>query len=121
MRKPTKPELKAKLSIFNPHDFCRVGGGRVWICYLAQTTGRGSMPARWQVAGVGGIRTDPSGPWYNYGAKTFVCNSASRNAQLDAAKKWAGEKYGITEWVRDPFGDWQDAKVYAEVIRRMAA
>lgn len=28
---------------------------------------------------------------------------------LEAAKAWAGERFGITEWARTPYGSWMDA------------
>lgn len=105
MEKLTKSKLRER-GIVNCYDFCRAGGGRVWLNYRSRDKVR---RAAWQVIGVG-FATDPKAPWFDYGCKTF------RGKIADEAKRWAGERYSITEWVRDPFGGWQDARVYAKVV-----
>lgn len=59
--------------------------------------------------------TDPSGPWYYYNKMHFadcqyfggdITRSEARKAALDAAKKWADEKYGPFNWVRNRMGEY---------------
>lgn len=120
IRKPTKVMLREKLRVFNSHNFCSAGGGFVWVCYTPQTTGRGYRAASWQVVRIDGKPTNPGGPWYDNGWKTFsVYGREYRELRRVEAIAWATEKFGIAKWVRDPFGDWQDASVYAEVVRRL--
>lgn len=116
MKKLTKSALSKKRRIYNSHNFCTAGGGKVLIMYRPHDRGRGGQCAAWQVAGVY-FSTDRRAYWRDYGCKTFVCDSTNRDAKLDEAKRWATEEYGITEWVRDPFGGWQDKRVYDVVMR----
>lgn len=110
--------------IINPYDLCKAGRDKVAVVYRHQELGRMNQPARWQVMGVG-FQVDPDGPWYNYGAKTFIVGShrnethaQSKERQRQAAIAWATERYGITEWERDPFGDFQ-AKATMDRVREL--
>lgn len=38
----------------------------------------------------------------------------ARAKALEAAKAWAGERYGIREWKRNRQGDWVDARVHKQ-------
>lgn len=105
--KLTKAILRER-KIFNSCEVCSRGGGAVWLSYHARDV-RGVSPAKWMVVGVGGLKTDPSGHWGDYGSKSF-CGTLRSDA-LDKAKAWATEKYGIATWERDPFGGWQDNRV----------
>ena len=64
-----------------------------------------------------GFRTDPTGKFLDYGAKTFVVAKArQKTTVLKQALAWAMEQYGVTTWVCDPFGGWQDAAVAKRVV-----
>lgn len=76
----------------------------VFISYTPDTSReRGGRSANWSVVSTSG-RTDPDGPWYNYGNKTFpVYGVGERETQLEAAKKWAAAKFGgPTKWAQIP-------------------
>lgn len=102
-------EILREHKIYNSHDICRVFGGKIYLTYHAPD-GRRCMSAKWVAQGVG-IKTDPDGPWYNNGMKTFI--GKMRSPALDEAKRWANEQYGISDWLRDPWGCWQDSEVVA--------
>ena len=122
MTKLTKAILREH-HIFNPHNLCTAGGGKIFIGYSPQVTGRAYRSAKWQIIG-STFKTDPTGHWTDYGHKTFnpsrFANGNESHHQakakaLEAAKLWASEKYGITHWERDPFGDWQELEVMNRV------
>ena len=123
MAKMTKEKLKA-IGIFNPHNFCTIGGGRIFVGYSPQVTGRAYRTAKWQVCGVR-EKTDPKAFWMDNGQKAFDVNGVAANSsgthaeikeiQRLAAIAWATEKYGIDDWVKDPFGDYQERRVWERV------
>lgn len=98
------------IHITNSWNICESGGGKVFLDYHTGGSGRGSMPSKWVVIGIR-FQTDPKAHWTDNGCKAF--SGRMRSPALDEAKKWASERFGIAEWVRDPFGGWQDAKVLA--------
>jgi hypothetical protein len=109
MRFPSKTRLQEH-GIHNSWDVCSKGGGRVYVDYHA----RGKVdPPGWHVIGIG-FDTDPNAHWSDYGRKSF--SGTMRSAALLAAKSWASGNYGIVQWVRDPFGGWQDADVAERLI-----
>lgn len=92
------------IGTYNDHGF--FDRGRVFVSY---GPGDKWFSPRWQVVRPG-FKTDPDAHWKDNGHKTFyVWRRDEKAAQLEAAKAWAGEKYGITEWARSPFGGWGDA------------
>lgn len=102
----TKNQLR-EVRVFNAYDFFSVGD-RIFIDYSPATVGRGSMSAKWQVVRYRDgqkVVTDPNAAWYNNKSKTFsVYSRNEKQAQLEAAQKWATEKYGIQEWAKaSPF------------------
>jgi hypothetical protein len=101
--------------LVNSFQVCEAGGGKVFIVYRHRGGSRSMIIPAWKVAGVG-ISTDPEAHWTDYGSKTFSCSFSRRAEQLEEAKHWASEKYGIEEWVHDPFGGWQDKRVYDRVL-----
>lgn len=118
--KLTKKVLQ-EIGIHNPHNLCSTGGGRIYVGYSPDIRGRASSCAKWQVIGVR-ENTDPSTAWYNYGCKTFTVGGTSRmthaqskEQERQAAIEWATKKYGITEWAKDVFGDYQEAAVIERV------
>lgn len=112
--------------IVNPWIFCNRGGGKVFISYSPQITGRAYQSARWQVISPG-RKTDPDGHYRDNGHKTFSVNSFAgkgthskiKEQQRLAAIAWATEKYGIDDWVRDPFGDFQQREVWERVVEKI--
>ena len=96
--------LKDRLGIVNPHGVIEYAKARgigpgVFLDYRAQDLGRGGNSAAWQVFRPG-YRTDPTTSIHDQYRKTFKTFSYdhSRKATCDAAKAWAGSRYGITEW-----------------------
>jgi hypothetical protein len=120
MKSKAQNELRERLNICNPWNYCEAGGGYVYIDYNAATKGRGGRSAHIQVIATHG-HTDVHAAWYDYGRKTWTCSQLTRAERLDEAKAWATEKYGITDWIKDPFGGWQDARVVARVKELLKA
>ena len=122
-RKPSKKQIVEKLRerrVFNAHNFAE--HGEVYIGY--------DPGDRWQGARVQvvrpGFKTDsnPKAHWQDRGHKTFDLfgipgdtKAQQRDAAIEKAKEWAGQRYGITEWAKTPFDTWMD-KGYVE--RRLA-
>lgn len=80
-----------------------------FISYTPAETGRGYKSANWQIARKNFI-TDKEAHWRDYGKKTFsVYRREEKAAQLEAALAWASERYGVTEWVKTPFGSYAPA------------
>jgi hypothetical protein len=118
--------------IFNSHDFAHARGvqnenypyerpvprGRVYrdhrippmISYSPAQPGRGYKPACWYVW-QGNVPTDPAAHYRDHGRKTFtVYGRAEKEPQLEAAKAWASEHFGVAEWKREPYGSWMPAE-----------
>lgn len=94
------------LEIFNPHNACIFaaarGGTGIYLDYRPQQPGRGFVTAAWQVIRPG-FKTDPNAHWQDRGHKTFTVGIGGNRAEAEArARTWAGERYGITEWVKVP-------------------
>lgn len=49
------------------------------------------------------FKTDSTAHWSDYGAKSFF---GLMRKSLSAAKAWASEQYGITEWSRNRIGQY---------------
>lgn len=101
-----------QIRVFNDHGFFNDGGDRVYIGYAPATTGLGSRAGYWSVHRfIDGqeIKTDPDAHWRDYGHKTFSAYGNKKRADaLAEAQAWAGERFGITEWTRSPFGGYGD-------------
>lgn len=118
-------ELKEYLKVFNPHNFTSIGGGKVWVEYDPQQTGRMAVghASGYNVHGVG-FKVDPDGPWYNYGAAVFTPfhYKGDRHKARDEALKWASEQFGITEWVKAPWREtWVSRECYDRVMELLAS
>ncbi len=113
MRKRTKKELLKILEeqrIFNSWEFA--GKGNVYITRISRDN-------KWHRAQFKvirpGFKTDPNAHWMDDGCKVFYLSGRDKFQEtLKEAQDWAGEKYGIKEWVKTPFGDWMD-KEFVEV------
>lgn len=90
----------------------QVGPGGVFVCFSSGDR-RGSVPAS-QIVQVG-QKTDPEGPWYNYGNKTFL---GKRSESFPKAVAWATERFGIQNWRRNGAGDYIDASKEYLPLRR---
>lgn len=71
----------------------------VWLAFRTPHGPRDVVPSSWRVHRPG-TKTDPDGPWYNHGSKTFT--GKKNSAALQKAMDWASEKYGISGWVKIP-------------------
>jgi hypothetical protein len=111
-----------QLRIFNEWDFA--GHGNVYITFIPQDNGRGGHGSKYQVIRPG-FKTDSNGPWYEYGHKTFTPSSHRKlgtNGKAEAlaeAKKWAGDRYGILEWDKTPYGSWMDAALVDARVKEL--
>jgi hypothetical protein len=118
---------KDLLKVFNDHQlavtFGRTGGDAEtqtpYIDYRAAAS-RSAVGSGWLVYRPGKT-TDPKAHWADYGNKSFPNWTMSRAEALDAAKAWAGERYGVTEWQRSPFGGWHPAHVIEAFTAAVAA
>lgn len=108
-----------EFGLHNGHNVCVAGGGKIYIWYRARGVYRSGITPGWMVSGIN-FKTDPVGHWLNNGNKKFSGFPKPRAEWLEDAKKWAGEKYGITEWERDPFGDWQDKRVMDAIRNKIS-
>lgn len=111
-------EQLGEVGVHNAHLFA--GHGNAFVMYLAADHGwrHGAM---WRVARPGFL-TDPKGPWYNYGNKTFVVfGRHDKLAVFEEAKAWASERFGIKEWARTPYGSWMDAEFVKARLKELRA
>lgn len=100
-------ETLRTVGVFNEYNFA--GHGNVFIRYRSAAQSSAGQTAAWQVIRPG-FKTDISAHWTDHGNKTFdVWGRDDKATQFEAAKAWAAERYGITEWARTPFGTWMDA------------
>lgn len=110
-RFPTKNKLR-EVKLYNSHDLCSLlPQPKVFISFRPQVNGRGYQCAAYQVVRIG-YSTNAKGHWRDYGHKTFdIVFEMTKDRALEAAIEWANARYGMRTWVRDPFGDYQDACV----------
>lgn len=128
-------ELRTK-AIFNPHDFAYAHGalndnypgdrprrpkieGLPYpipiLQYYKEQPGRAYRPARW-VFRQAGVDLDPGCHWQDRGTKTWDMFRAEGNTPaarkkfvFEQALAWAHERWGLTEWAREPYGSWMPA------------
>lgn len=120
-------EQLREIKVFNPHHFYE--HGQVHVDYYPTVgvrtdhwavvqEGFTTDPDRYQARAVriiGGASVPDVGPWSANGNMTFSGYRARpdetrRAAGLRLAQEWAAERYGITEWKRDPFGSYGSAE-----------
>lgn len=110
-------ELLRSVGVVNAYLFAKVEGSPVYIDYRVEERGRAYQSAAWQVSRCG-FKTDPDAHWRDAGKKTFLVHGRDKKApQEAAAKTWASERFGVTEWAKTPFGTWME-KAFVE--RRLA-
>lgn len=49
----------------------------------------------------------------------FPSGTAPKKQARDSAMKWAGERFGISEWARTPFGTWMEASFVKQRIEKL--
>jgi len=113
MKFPTKKTMREG-GIFNPWQIASLTKDKLHISFSPQHLGRGGHGAHYQVIKID-KKTDPNGPWYNYGHKTFPVGGDKPKAFSDAVK-WANENFGERDWVKDPWGGMQDSSA-VELVR----
>ena len=101
--------------VFNPHDF--YGTGNVYLAFR-RSDPRRCVTSAWGVFRPG-FQTAPGGFWGNYGNKHFL--GGFRGEALLEAQEWAGKRYGVTEWARDPYGSYGDARFIKARIAALKA
>ena len=110
MKFPTKKQM-AEVGVHNPHNLVSLTEQKVAIYWSPQITGRGYRCAHYAVIHLG-FQTAPGGPWYENGNKTFnVLFETTKEKALAEAIAWTNKRYGAREWVRDPWGSYQDPSV----------
>jgi len=109
--KLTKAECNA-VNVHNSYNLCELGGGTLYVGFCSHAS-RAGIPSGWKVVGLG-FQTDPKAHWTDNGCKTFDGKKHSEAKQQ--AMDWASEKYGVEDWVRDPFGGYQDKKVFDAAV-----
>lgn len=93
------------MKIFNTYDQLRQAVHKN-IIPVGQAVAISRGDGCWQVESPY-FKTDEKAAWYNYGRKTFLYgNRAKSKEQFEAAKMWAQETYGITEWQRNTSRDY---------------
>lgn len=103
---PTRTKLR-ELRVFNSFELCKRGGSKIHVSYMK--SGNGSYSG-WLVYGTGFV-TDPKGALVLLHGNTKFTGGLKAD-QLQEALKFAS-KWGGEEWVRDPWGAYQPAKVLA--------
>ena len=103
-----------ELGIFNPHGIQERAKSKLYIGYKVQDYGLSGQGAGWAVYGRD-FKTDPDGPWYDRGDKTFsVWGRDDKQTVLVIAMEWVKENYGITEWERGPWNSYFPKGTLAE-------
>jgi hypothetical protein len=121
-RKSVLDDFRAA-GVVNSWEF--YGHGRPYISYVSGG-GRGQLSSRVQVVRPG-YRTDTSANahFLDNGHKTFELyhhpgtTSERKTAAIAEAQTWAGARYGISEWARDPFGSYGEAAFVKERVHEL--
>ncbi len=98
----TKNEWRA-LGVHNSYGIMKRSVCKLFISYSPQDSGRAGHGAHWIVVG-NGFLTDPKGPWYDNGNKSFlIWDRGCKQSELDNVMAWVAERYGITKWEHGPW------------------
>lgn len=66
------------------------------------------------------IGLNPGGPWHNYGRKVFPAfNKKESEKALTLAQEWTSARTSIKEWVRDPYGAYQDKRAMDKAVEKV--
>ncbi len=103
----------------NVYDYLNKGDVFIQPAHLP---GRTQSVTGWAVVRVG-YKTNPNAAWYEYGNKVFSAFSGGgRKAALEAAQKWAEERYGVRgPWKRNGHGDYLPDGFYRPLRREVEA
>lgn len=100
-------------------------GPDIILDYKPGETGRISRSAHWSVWSPS-HKTNPGGHWQDYGQQVFLVVGRGKHSEVKAeteqqARKWAAEKYGVTEWAKVPgiYGGPYFPVAAAQVIKRL--
>ena len=89
------------------------------IAYSPAQPGRGYKSACWHVI-QGRLITDEDAHWRDNGKKTFnVRRREDKAPQLSEAMAWAGERYGVKEWAKTPFGAYAPAEFVKARLKQL--
>lgn len=92
-------EALRAFGIHNSHNLLTAFGLNNEVAIRFQSSvSRSVIPSRSQVFSPH-FPTNPGGPWYDYGCKTFY---GKRSESLPKAVAWAQETYGLGEFVMNP-------------------
>lgn len=104
--------------LYNIHGFY---AGRPYISYQAGENGRVYRPAGWRVYKQG---ENLATHWMDSGARVFTIHgqpgtrlTERRWAAHSEAVRWASERFGISDWMKDPYGGWGEAAFVKARIR----
>lgn len=99
-------ELLALKKVYN--DTQLMGAATPFIAFRKRDVRQQATPA-WQVLRAD-HRTDPDGSYRDGFNKTFTLlgdvTTELKNQRLADAQAWASTEYGVTEWVKTPYGSW---------------
>ncbi|MEN6532199.1 MAG: hypothetical protein ABFD89_00955 [Bryobacteraceae bacterium] len=100
-------ELLRTIGVYNSHGFATKGSpeSEVHVDYFPSSGGLGINRSKTYIFRLG-CKTNPDGPWYNYGDMAI---GGIRAESLPLALAWATVRYGIKEWARTPFGSYMDS------------
>ena len=103
------------IGVFNAYEFA--GHGMVFLDYRGWDSVT-RVTSSWFVVRHGFV-TDAKAHWSDNGCKTFP--GRKNSTALYEAKAWAGEKYGITEWAKTPYGTWMEAAFVKRRVKELKA
>lgn len=109
---PTKGKIR-EAKIFNSWELARLlpaAADQFYISFQPNTYGRGGQSANFHVIHTR-IKTDPQGHWMDNGHKSFLIFTKDKEATRLEAIEWANQRFGARDWVRDPFGSYQQRAV----------
>lgn len=105
-------DMLRSVKVYNAHEFYNGAepSGQVYIVYTPATYGLAALSPHWTVLWVGHV-TGPLGEYRPYNHRVWVTGGRGSFADRKAAalavvQQWATERYGITDWKRDPFGSY---------------
>jgi hypothetical protein len=120
---PRLRELLALAKVYNDHDL--IGNTKNKVPYISyrNAVARSMISAAWLVVSPG-YRTDPDGSYRDGFNKVFpvtgdVRARVNRDTAQQAAKVWAEKRYGVTHWVKTPFGGWTSRVHLDERLRQL--
>ena len=100
----TKAQLREKFRarrVYNSYDFYNKAP------YIYRTAGDEWHLAAWKVSQRGVDLNDGEGHWQDPHSRVFIIHGrVDVMLRLAEAIAWATERFGISEWIRGPYGDY---------------